>query len=118
MQSIQRKRCLKKLQLVIINVIVVLTMYWVWYRMSVNTTRGVQLIESKRDRKKLRLKVMYRLIQESDVHCKSELCVNRQTFGIICEMLKEIGVLSRTKTMSLEEINAVFKIHKGPLMVI
>ena len=51
---------------------------------------------------------MHRLIQESDVHCKSELRVNRQTFNIICEMLKEIGGLTRTKNMSVDEIVAMF----------
>ena len=108
MQSVRRKRSLKQLQLVVINVIIVLMMYWVRYMKSVNTIRGVQLIENKGDRKNLRLNVMYRLIQESDVHCKSELRVNRQTFGIICEILKEIGGLSRTKNMSLEEIVTMF----------
>ena len=107
MQSVRRKS-LKQLQLVVINVIIVLIMNWVWYMMSVNTIRGAQLIKNKRNRKKLRLKVMYRLIQESNVHCKSELRVNRKIFGIICEILKEIGGLSRTKNMSLEEIVAMF----------
>ena len=83
-------------------------MYWVWYTTSVATVKGVQLIQSKRDRKKLRLKVMHRLIQESDVNCKSELLVNKQTFNIICEILKEIGGLTWTKHMSLEEIIAMF----------
>ena len=108
MQSLRRKRRLKQLQLVVTNVVVVLMMYWVWYMTSVATVRGVQLIQSKRDRKILRLKIMHRLIQESDVHCKSELRVNRQTFNIICEMLKEIGGLTRTKNMSLDEIVAMF----------
>ena len=35
--------------------------------------------------------------RESDIHCKSELRVNRRTFSIICEMLKNIGGLCRTK---------------------
>ncbi|XP_057529918.1 protein ALP1-like [Amaranthus tricolor] len=108
MQSLRRKRRLKQLQLVVANVVVVLMMYWVWYMTSIATVRGVQLIQSKRDRKILRLKIMHRLIQESDVHCKSELRVNRQTFNIICEMLKEIGGLTRTKNMSLDEIVAMF----------
>ncbi|CAO2821156.1 unnamed protein product [Amaranthus hypochondriacus] len=94
-QSQQRKRSLKQLQLVVINV-VVLMMYWVWYTTSVATIKGVQLIQSKRVRNMLRLKVMHHLIQESDVNCKSELRVNRQTFNIICEMLKEIEGLTRT----------------------
>ncbi|XP_057542446.1 protein ALP1-like [Amaranthus tricolor] len=108
MQSLRRKRHLKQLQFVVTNVVVVLMMYWVWYMTSVATVRGVQLIQSKRDRKILRLKIMHRLIQESDVHCKSELRVNRQTFNIMCKMLKEIGGLTRTKNMSLDEIVAMF----------
>ena len=107
-QSIQRKRGLKQLQLVVINVVVVLMVYWVWYTTTVATVRGIQLIQSKRDRKMLRLKVMHCLIQESDVNCKNELRVNRQTFNIICEMLKEIGGLTQTKNMSFEEIVAMF----------
>ena len=76
MQSLRRKRHLKQLQLVVTNVVVVLMMYWVWYMTSVATIRDVQLIQSKRDIKILHLKIMHRLIQESDVHCKSELRVN------------------------------------------
>ncbi|XP_057548011.1 protein ALP1-like [Amaranthus tricolor] len=105
MQSLRRKRHIKQLQLVVTNVVVVLMMYWIWYMTSVATVRGVQLIQSKKDRKILRLKIIHRLIQESDVHCKSELRVNRKIFNIICEMLKEIGGLTRTKNMSLDEIN-------------
>ncbi|XP_057533015.1 uncharacterized protein LOC130810908 [Amaranthus tricolor] len=102
MQSLRRKSRLKQLQLVVTNVVVVLMMYWVCYMTSVATVRGVQLIQNKRDRKILRL------IQESDVHCKTELRVNRQIFNIICEMLKEIGSLTRTKNVSLDEIVTMF----------
>uniref|UniRef100_A0A803L0W1 DUF295 domain-containing protein n=3 Tax=Chenopodium quinoa TaxID=63459 RepID=A0A803L0W1_CHEQI len=47
-------------------------------------------------------------LPESDVKCKSELRVNRKTFNIICEMLRDIGGLSGTKNMSLQEIVAMF----------
>ena len=108
MLSVWRKRSLRQLQLVILNVIITLMMYWVWYMMSVTTIRGVKLIEKRRDRERLRLIFMYRLINESDIHCKNELRVNRKTFGVICEMVRDVGGLSGTKNMSLEEIVAMF----------
>ncbi|XP_021753802.1 protein ALP1-like [Chenopodium quinoa] len=52
--------------------------------------------------------VLRGLYRESDVKCKSELRVNRRTFNIICEMLRDIGGLSGTKNMSLQEIVAMF----------
>uniref|UniRef100_A0A803N5Y7 Myb/SANT-like domain-containing protein n=1 Tax=Chenopodium quinoa TaxID=63459 RepID=A0A803N5Y7_CHEQI len=52
--------------------------------------------------------VLRGLYKESDVKCKSELRVNRRTFNIICEMLRDIGDLSGTKNMSLQEIVAMF----------
>ncbi|XP_021764238.1 uncharacterized protein LOC110728876 [Chenopodium quinoa] len=52
--------------------------------------------------------VLRKLYRESDVKCKSELRVNRRTFNIICEMLRDIGGLSGTKHMSFQEIVAMF----------
>uniref|UniRef100_A0A803KUB8 Transposase n=1 Tax=Chenopodium quinoa TaxID=63459 RepID=A0A803KUB8_CHEQI len=52
--------------------------------------------------------VLRGLYRESDVTCKSELRVNGRTFNIICEMLRDIGGLSGTKNMSLQEIVAMF----------
>ncbi|XP_048493239.1 protein ALP1-like [Beta vulgaris subsp. vulgaris] len=48
------------------------------------------------------------LVRESDVKCKNELRVNRHTFNVICEMLRDIGGLSGTRNMSLQEIVAMF----------
>ncbi|XP_021726567.1 protein ALP1-like isoform X1 [Chenopodium quinoa] len=107
MRSIRKKK-LKQIQLVISMVIIILMMYWMWHMMCVVTIRGVQLKERKRNKKLLRMLVLRGLYRESDVKCKSELRVNRRTFNIICEMLRDIGGLSGTKNMSLQEIVAMF----------
>lgn len=107
MRSIRKKK-LKQIQLVIAMVIIMLMMYWMWYIICVVTIRGVQIKERKRNKKLLRMLVLRGLYRESDVKCKSELRVNRRTFNIICEMLRDIGGLSGTKNMSLQEIVAMF----------
>ena len=48
------------------------------------------------------------LIRESDVKCRNELRMNRYTFWVLCEMLRDIGGLSGTRNMALEEIVAMF----------
>ena len=69
--------------------------------------KEVQL--QQKDKKNLhRLANLNRLIRESDVICKNELRVNRQTFGVLCEMVQEIGGLRRTKNMEVDEIVAMF----------
>ncbi|XP_021771781.1 protein ALP1-like [Chenopodium quinoa] len=89
-------------------IIVVFMLFWIWYLMSVVTIRGAQINERKRNRKLLRSLFLSHLIRQSDVSCKSELRVNRRTFNIICEMLRDIGGLSGTRNMTLQEIVAMF----------
>ena len=108
MRSVARKRKLKQLQLILSMINIIFMMYWIWYLMSMFTIRGVQLRERKKNKKLLRMLFLSGLYKESDVKCKSVLRVNRKTFNIICEMLRDLGGLSGTKNMSLEEIVAMF----------
>ena len=48
------------------------------------------------------------LITDSDATCKSELRMNRHSFYILCEMVRDIRGLTSTRYMSLEEIVAMF----------
>ena len=48
------------------------------------------------------------LIHESDRKCISELRMDRRTFFILCEMLRDVGGLKATRNMTLEEIVAQF----------
>ena len=48
------------------------------------------------------------LIKDSHVTCKSEPCIYRHTFYVLCEMVKDIGGLTGTRYRSLEEIVAMF----------
>ena len=63
---------------------------------------------SSDEKKRLRRRHLNHLIKHSDIVCKSELRVNRRTFYVLCEMVRDIGGLSGTKNMSLEEIVAMF----------
>ncbi|KAJ8444765.1 hypothetical protein Cgig2_011727 [Carnegiea gigantea] len=49
-----------------------------------------------------------KLIRGSDTTCKSELCMNRRTFNILCEMVRDIGGLIGSRYMPLEDIVAMF----------
>ncbi|GAB4855591.1 hypothetical protein Ancab_039775 [Ancistrocladus abbreviatus] len=105
---LRRRRKLQQLQLIMIMVNVVLMMYLMWYMMSITVIRSVQLEERTRSKKRLRAEILDRLIRESDVSCRNELRMNRYTFNVLCEMLRDIGELSGTRNMSIEEIVAMF----------
>lgn len=47
----------------------------------------------KKKRKLLRIGNLGKLINESDRICVSEFRMDRRTFGILCEMLRDIGGL-------------------------
>jgi hypothetical protein len=47
------------------------------------------------------------LVWDSDT-CISELCMDRRTFYILSEMLRDVGGLKGTRNMTLEEIVAQF----------
>jgi hypothetical protein len=53
------------------------------------------------------------LICESDRKCISELRMDRKTFFILCEMLRDVGGLKATRNMTLEEIVAHFFVYVG-----
>ncbi|XP_057250682.1 protein ALP1-like [Beta vulgaris subsp. vulgaris] len=48
------------------------------------------------------------MIKESDTLCRNFLRINRRTFGALLEMIRDVGGLSGTKNMCLEEIVAGF----------
>lgn len=63
---------------------------------------------SKSEKKFLRQEHLNTLIKHSDIACKSELRVNRKTFYVLCEMVRDIEGLNGTQNMSLEEIGSHF----------
>jgi hypothetical protein len=65
-------------------------------------------IERRIKIKELRSQRMYHLICESDVKCINDLRMDRRTFHILCEMLRDVGGLRGTRNTPLEEIVAAF----------
>ncbi|WVZ64453.1 hypothetical protein U9M48_013962 [Paspalum notatum var. saurae] len=58
--------------------------------------------------RELRSECLYQLIHESDVACISELRMDRKTYDVLCEMLRDVAGLKGTRNMPLEEIVAAF----------
>jgi len=72
----------------------------------IHETQKVKM--SFREKKRRRLVNLNNLIKDSDATCKSKLHMNRHTFYVLCEMVRDIGGLTGTRYMSLEEIVAIF----------
>ncbi|XP_050230424.1 protein ALP1-like [Mercurialis annua] len=106
--SLKRKQNFRRLHFMIVIILVVYTMYASWYMMGATILSRRQLRDTKKDRKRNRFANICRLIKESDDVCKSELRMDRRTFFILCEMLRDIGGLQATRNMSLEEIVSIF----------
>ncbi|KAL8141735.1 hypothetical protein V2J09_014767 [Rumex salicifolius] len=104
---LRRKKKSKQLQLVYIMVSVLTVMYFTW-KMSTTVVRSIQLVQHNKSKKKLRQEMLSKLIRESDGSCRKELGVNRHTFNVLCEMLRDIGGLHGTRNMSTEEIASMF----------
>jgi hypothetical protein len=63
-------------------------------------------IERRIKIKELRSQRLYNLICESDVKCINDLRMDRRTFHILCEMLRDVAGLRGTTNTPLEEIVA------------
>nr|XP_017250751.1 PREDICTED: uncharacterized protein LOC108221380 [Daucus carota subsp. sativus] len=103
----RRSRVLLKLQ-VNIMIIKFFVIFVPWYLM------GITLLSESYFRKRTRDKMIHRLanlnslIKDSDIGCINELRMNRSTFNVLCEMLRDIGDLRETKRTSLNETIAIF----------
>ncbi|KAL2902328.1 hypothetical protein RDABS01_027410 [Bienertia sinuspersici] len=54
-----------------------------------------------------------RMIRESDTLCRNYLRINRYTFGVLLEMVRDIGGLNGTKNTCLEEIVAAAHFYRS-----
>ena len=106
-------RKMKKLQLelivtivLVINFVCLVIFMWLMMAIVIHEIQKVKLLY--REKKHGRLVNLSNLIRDSDVTCKSELCMNKRTFNIFCEMDRDIGGLVGTRYMSLKDIVAIF----------
>jgi hypothetical protein len=65
-------------------------------------------IERRLRNRERRMENLNELIHEIDRKCISELRMDRRTFFILCEMLRDVGGLKATRNMTLKEIVAQF----------
>ncbi|TVU24669.1 hypothetical protein EJB05_27120, partial [Eragrostis curvula] len=86
---------------------VLLMYYYVWLLMALAYRRKCLKIERRLRIKERRAENLNDLIG-SDTKCISELRMDRRTFYILCEMVRDVGGLKATRNMTLEEIVAQF----------
>ncbi|XP_057533072.1 protein ALP1-like [Amaranthus tricolor] len=109
--AIVRRRKKRQIELLVLLMVVnnvVTLMYLVMCMMGVIVYEIERPRYSKSEKKHFRQKHLDALIKDSDIVCKSELRVNRKTFYVLCEMVRDVGGLNGTRNMSLEEIVAMF----------
>lgn len=85
-----------------------LVYYYVWLIFGLVYRRKCWQIERRLRIRELRGENLYKLIGESDAACISQLRMDRRTFHILCEMVRDVGGLRGTRNTSLEEIVASF----------
>jgi len=105
----ERKRTQVQLLVTIVLIINVVTlMIFMLFIMGIVIHETRPMKYSNRERKRRRIEKLNMLIKDSDVACKSELRMDRRTFYVLCEMIRDIGGLTGSKNMSLEEIVSMF----------
>ncbi|TVU14720.1 hypothetical protein EJB05_38210, partial [Eragrostis curvula] len=85
---------------------VLLMYYYVWLLMALAYRRKCLKIERRLRIKERRAENLNDLIG-SDTKCISELRMDRRTFYILCEMVRDVGGLKATRNMTLEEIKSI-----------
>jgi len=87
---------------------IMLLYYHVWLLFALAYRRKCLKIERRIKIRELRGQNLYELISQSDTMCISQLRMDRRTFSILCEMVRDVGGLEGSRNMSLEEIVASF----------
>ena len=87
---------------------IMLLYYYVWFLLALAYKRKCWQIERRIKIRELREERLYQLIGESDAACISQLRMDRRTFDILCEMVRDVGGLEATRNTTLQEIMASF----------
>lgn len=106
--SLRRRRELDFIRFIVMLINCVVVLHLLWYTVKNSLRDSQYLTLDKRTRRKRRLHNLNRIISESDTLCRNFLRIDRHTFGVLLEMVRDVGGLSGTKNMSLEEIVAGF----------
>lgn len=87
---------------------IMLLYYYIWVLLVLSYKWKCWKIERRIIVRELRSERLYHLIHEIDVRCISELRMDRRTFHILCEMLRDVSGFRGTRNMPLEEPVASF----------
>ncbi|XBH82999.1 hypothetical protein VPH35_071537 [Triticum aestivum] len=87
---------------------IMLVYYYVWFIFALAYRRKCWQIERRIKIRELRGDNLYRLIGESGAMCISQLRMDRRTFHVLCEMVRDVGGIKGTRNKPLEDIVASF----------
>ncbi|KAL6512385.1 hypothetical protein OROHE_019997 [Orobanche hederae] len=68
----------------------------------------LQYFKTKEEKRIDRMRWMFRVSMECDSACISELRMDRATFRVLCDMIRDVGGLKATRNTSVEEVVAMF----------
>ncbi|KAL2938812.1 hypothetical protein RDABS01_022261 [Bienertia sinuspersici] len=111
--SLRRRRNWDFIRFIITMINCVVLLHLLWYSIR-KTLHGSQYLKlDKKTRRKRRMHNLNRMIRESDTLCRNYLRINRYTFGVLLEMVRDIGGLNGTKNTCLEEIVAAAHFYRS-----
>ncbi|XP_042453279.1 protein ALP1-like [Zingiber officinale] len=92
------------------HIILMAVMVLIFYQHSYRIYRRTKIcrIKNKEEKRIKRMQWIFSLTKESDAFCISELRMDRRTFEILCDMVRDIGGLKDTRNASVDEIVAFF----------
>lgn len=102
----RRRRRINSIFCTMVMVLITLFMNWLSILMMYSNYR--KRILTKEEKRVERMQYLFRLIRESDSACVSQLRMDRRTFSILCELVRDVGGLRDNRNMTLQEIVAIF----------
>ncbi|KAG6506396.1 hypothetical protein ZIOFF_031719 [Zingiber officinale] len=92
------------------HIILMAVMVLIFYQHSYRIYRRTKIcrIKNKEEKRIKRMQWIFSLTKESGAFCISELRMDRRTFEILCDMVRDIGGLKDTRNASVDEIVAFF----------
>ncbi|KAL3533009.1 hypothetical protein ACH5RR_006530 [Cinchona calisaya] len=103
----RRQRQINSILCAMYMVLITLFVYWQHVVMMYFKYRKHRIL-SKEEKRVERIQYLFRLVSENHAACISQLRMDRRTFTMLCEMIRDIGGLRDTRNMTLEEIVAMF----------
>ena len=92
-------------EMVVLFNLVLSIMLLIW---DMDNNGSTSVVPRQFQRSWLQIEHLHRLIGESDITCISQLRMDRHTVVVLCNMVRDVGGLSPTRNLSVEEMMTMF----------